>query len=135
MITVETEINATIQKVWEYWTNPEYITQWNFASSDWHCPSAINNIEPGATFTWRMEAKDGSAGFDFCGRYTQIERESFISYLLEDGRKVQIEFKTAGNKVYLKESFEAEGTNADEMQRTGWQSILENFKKLVEASS
>ena len=133
MITVETEIEAPIARVWEFWTRPEHITNWNFASDDWCCPSATNDLRPNGKFVWRMEAKDGSMGFDFTGTYSQVEKDKFISYTMADGRKVEIAFKVAGDKIILTESFEPEGTNPVEMQRAGWQSILVNFKKLVES--
>lgn len=135
MITLESEINAPIHKVWECWTNPEKIIKWNFASEDWCCPKATNDLRPNGKFVWRMEAKDGSMGFDFTGVYDRIEKEKFISYTMEDGRKVEIAFKVEQDKIKLTESFEPEGTNADEMQRAGWQAILENFKKLVESEA
>ncbi|MFD0843415.1 SRPBCC family protein [Flaviramulus multivorans] len=134
MITVETTIKAPIEKVWEFWTKPEHITNWNFASDDWCCPSATNDLRPDGKFVWRMEAKDGSMGFDFNGIYNQIEKHKFISYTMEDGRNVEIEFKAEGDNIKLTESFEPETTNPVEMQRAGWQAILENFKKLVESS-
>lgn len=135
MITVQIEIEAPIETVWEYWTDPKHIVHWNFASDSWCCPSATNDVRPNGKFTWRMEAKDGSMGFDFSGSYDQVEKEKFLSYSLGDGRRVEIEFKSDQQKVILTESFEPEGTNPVEMQRTGWQSILENFKKLVESAN
>ena len=132
MITVETEIESTLDSVWEAWTTPEAITQWNFASNDWCCPSATNDLKPGGEFVWRMEAKDGSMGFDFTGTYDIIENGKTISYKMTDGRKVVINFVKDGDRVKLTEAFEAEGTNSDEMQRTGWQAILVNFKNYVE---
>jgi len=132
-ITVETEIQAPIEKVWDCWTKPEHITHWNFASEDWCCPSATNDLKPGGEFVWRMEAKDESMGFDFAGTYEQIERGKSLSYKISDGRKVKVSFATEGDSIKLTESFEAEGTNSPELQRTGWQAILENFKKYVES--
>ena len=135
MITVEIEIEAPIEKVWEFWTKPEHIINWNFASDEWCCPTAANDLKPKGKFIWRMEAKDGSMGFDFTGIYNQIIAHEFISYTMEDGRRVEIEFKIEDDKIILTESFEPEGTNADEMQKAGWQAILGNFKKLVESSN
>jgi uncharacterized protein YndB with AHSA1/START domain len=135
MITVQTKIGAPIEEVWECWTKPEHITEWNFASDQWHCPHAINDLKPGGTFMWRMEAKDGSMGFDFTGTYLQIEKEKFISYKMSDGRRVDIMFGKIGEFVKLSESFEAEGTNSDEQQRAGWQVILGNFKNYVESKN
>jgi uncharacterized protein YndB with AHSA1/START domain len=133
MITVETTINAPVSKVWEHWTKSEHITNWNFATDEWHCPTATDNLESGGEFNWRMEAKDGSMGFDFTGVYDQIDENELITYKMADGRRVEIRFTEIDGEVKLTESFEAEGTNSDEMQRAGWQSILENFKKYVES--
>ena len=132
MITVHIEIHAPLDKVWEYWTLPEHIVHWNFASDDWHCPEAKNDLISGGTFTYRMEAKDGSMGFDFEGTYTEIEERKFIAYKMSDGRKVMINFEIQGDRVTLSEAFEAEGSNSDELQRLGWQAILVNFKTYVE---
>lgn len=133
MITVETTIKAPLSKVWENWTKSEHITNWNFASDEWHCPTASNDLKSGGKFNWRMEAKDGSMGFDFIGIYDQIKDKELITYKMSDGRKVEITFIEINGEVKLSESFEAEGTNADEMQRAGWQAILSNFKKYVES--
>lgn len=132
MITVEVEIEAPLANVWNRWTLPEHITQWNFASDEWCCPSAINELEPGGALVWRMEARDGSMGFDLNGTYEEIETGKFISYTLEDGRRVKIDFTVNGDKVKLAESFDPEGNNPEEMQRAGWQAILDNFRKYVE---
>lgn len=134
MITVEKNIKAPISKVWEYWTKPEHIINWNFASEEWHCPRASNELHPGGKLNWRMESKDGSMGFDFTGVYEQIKENELITYKMTDGRKVEIRFVELNDEVKLSESFEAEGTNSDEMQRAGWQAILENFKNYVEQS-
>jgi len=133
VITVENMINAPVEKVWECWTKPEHITHWCYASDDWHTPHATNDLRVGGNFSSRMEAKDGSMGFDFGGVYDQVDQHEYIAYTLGDGRKVQISFKADGNKTKLTESFEAEETNPVEMQRGGWQAILDNFKKYTEA--
>lgn len=133
MITVSIQTQTPVKKVWEYWTQPEYITQWNFASEDWSCPMAINPLNEGSEFNWRMEAKDGSFGFDFKGVYTSIIPLERIEYKMEDGRKVEISFKESNGITTVTEAFEPEGSNADEMQRNGWQAILNRFKSLVEA--
>lgn len=133
MITVKTLVNAPIELVWECWTQPEHIVHWNFASEDWQCPSASNPLVEGEKFSWRMEAKDGSMGFDFWGTYTRIEFQSALEYTLGDGRLVRIQFEENQDGIELTESFETEGTNSDEMQRAGWQAILNNFKKHVES--
>lgn len=132
MITVETEIEASLEEVWNAWTNPESITQWNFANDEWSCPSAINNLISGGEFVYRMEAKDGSMGFDFTGTYDHIVDKKSICYRMSDGRKVEIKFTQQGSSVKLTEAFEAEGSSSDEQQRLGWQAILGNFKKHVE---
>ena len=131
-ITVKTSINSNIKKVWEYWTNPEHITKWNFASDQWCCPSADNDLRPDGKFSWRMEAKDQSIGFNFEGTYVKIVENELLTYRIADGRTVDIEFLQNGNEITIKETFDAEGTNADEQQREGWQSILNNFKDYVE---
>jgi uncharacterized protein YndB with AHSA1/START domain len=133
MIVVQTTINAPVAKVWQYFTLPEHITQWSFASDEWHTPTATNDLKPGGHFTSRMEAKDGSMGFDFAGTYDAVKNHEHIAYTMGDNRKVAIEFKENGNTTTLVESFEPETTNPVEMQRGGWQAILDNFKKYVEA--
>lgn len=132
-ITIETTVNAPVEKVWEIWTEPKHITQWNNASEDWHTPRAENDLRPGGKFLSRMEAKDGSFGFDFGGTYDEVKSNEFIEYSMEDGRKVQITFLGNGNETKIEESFETENTHPAEMQRSGWQSILDNFKKYAEA--
>lgn len=132
-ITVQTSINSDIDTVWESWTNPDHITKWNFASDDWRCPSAINNLQPGKAFNWRMESKDGKIGFDFMGTYQKIVEKKLISYKMADGRNVTIQFLENEDHVILTETFDTEGTNSDEQQRAGWQAILENFKVYTES--
>ncbi|MEP6949046.1 MAG: SRPBCC family protein [Ginsengibacter sp.] len=134
VIIVENTINAPVEKVWKYWTKPEHITQWNNASDDWHTPRAENDLRIGGSFVSRMEAKDGSFGFDFGGVYDAITTNEHIEYTLGDGRKVTITFTADGNKTTVVESFEAESTNPVEMQKGGWQNILDNFKKYTEAN-
>lgn len=131
-IKVETTVNAPVEKVWNLYTNPEDVTQWNHASDDWHSPKAENDFRPGGTFVYRMEAKDGSFGFDFSGTYDEIRPYEFIEYTLEDGRKVKIDFGGEGNVTHVVVVFEAEHTHTEELQRSGWQAILDNFKKYVE---
>ncbi|MGN6619404.1 MAG: SRPBCC family protein [Ilyomonas sp.] len=134
VITVESIINAPVQKVWEYWSKPEHITKWNAASDDWHSPRAENDLRTGGKFLSRMEAKDGSFGFDFGGEYTNVKENELIEYIIGDGRKVKVVFTDLGNATKVVESFEAEGTHSEEMQRGGWQAILDNFKKYTEAN-
>lgn len=135
-ITIQTTIDAPIEKVWEFWTIPEHITQWNSASSDWHTPWAENNLEEGGNFLYRMEDKNSFSGFDFKGKYNQIKTNKLITYTLEDERKVKITFtKNNDNKTKIVETFEAENTNPLETQREGWQSILDNFRNYVESNT
>lgn len=131
-ITVESTINAPVEKVWNWWTAPEHIIHWNHASDDWHTPAAENDLRMGGKFSYRMEAKDGSFGFDFWGNYTNIENHRFIGITLGDGRKVELRFSVEGNKTKIIESFEPEDTNPFEMQKSGWQAILDNFRKYAE---
>lgn len=134
IITVENTINAPVEKVWEYWTKPEHITQWNNASDDWHTPWVKADLREGGSFVARMEAKDGSMGFDFGGVYDVLRPNEYIEYTIGDGRKVKINFSAQGNMTKVVESFEAENTNPLEMQRGGWQAILDNFKKYTETN-
>ncbi|MDD5361896.1 MAG: SRPBCC family protein [Ignavibacteria bacterium] len=131
-IIVQTNIKAPVEKVWEYWTSPEHITKWNFASADWQTPWAENDLRPGGKFKSRMEAKDGSAGFDFEGTYTTMKTNELIEYEIGDGRKVKVIFSQNGDETNVVETFEAENVFSHEQQRTGWQSILDNFKKYTE---
>lgn len=131
-IIVTTEINAPLEKVWEHWTNPQYIVKWNFASDDWYCPKAESDLIVGGQLKSTMSAKDGSFSFDFIGIYTKIEPMSQLDYTIEDGREVSIVFRQEGNKIIVTESFEAEILNPRDMQYYGWKAILENFKKHVE---
>tara|TARA_R110002050_G_scaffold243212_3_gene379708 strand:- start:503 stop:931 length:429 start_codon:yes stop_codon:yes gene_type:complete len=133
IITVQTTIQAGINKVWSYWTKPEHIINWNFATDEWSCPKAENDLKPNGKFSWRMEAKDGSMGFDFVGDYEKVIEKELITYKMSDGRLVRINFLDKGNEVTLIETFDAEGTNSDEQQKNGWQAILGNFKKYVES--
>jgi uncharacterized protein YndB with AHSA1/START domain len=133
-LTVETTILAPTEKAWRLWTEPRHIMQWNNASEDWHTPRAENDLRVGGKFLSRMEAKDGSWGFDFTGTYHTIEAPNHLEFTLDDGRKVQVSFSTQGNETTVTETFEAEQTHPLEMQQAGWQAILNNFKQYVEAS-
>ncbi|MCB9266688.1 MAG: VOC family protein [Lewinellaceae bacterium] len=132
VITVHATINAPVEKVWAMWTQPEHITKWNFASGDWHSPHAENNLRPGGKFSYRMEARDGSMGFDFSGAYTAVNENKNLEFTIDDGRHVQVHFSELDGGTFVMENFEAEKMNSIEMQRTGWQAILDNFKKYVE---
>ncbi len=133
-ITVQTTINAPVEKVWKLWTSPEHITKWNNASEDWHTPYAENDLQAGGKFLSRMEAKDGSMGFDLIGTYDFITTNESMEYTLGDDRKVSINFTSAGAQTSIIETFEAETTHPIEFQKSGWQSILDNYKKHVESS-
>lgn len=131
-ITVETSVNAPISKVWKYWSGPEHIIKWNNASDDWHTPRAENDLRPGGKFLSRMESKDGRDGFDFEGVYDEVKENKFIAYTIGDGRKVTVSFSGNGNETRITETFEAENAHSLEMQRGGWQAILDSFKNYVE---
>ena len=133
IITIETTVNVPVEKVWKLWTEPEHIKQWNNASPDWHTPHAENDLKIGGKFVSRMEARDGSFGFDFGGVYDAVKINELIAYTLGDGRKVEIIFSADGATTKIVESFEVESTHSIEMQQGGWQSILDNFKKHAEA--
>jgi len=130
-ITVECIVTSTIEKIWEYWTTPKHIEQWNTASEDWHTPKAVNDLRVGGKFCSTMAAKDGSFSFDFGGIYTEIQEYKLIKYTIEDGRMVSIDFIAIGDTVEIVETFEAENQNPIEMQRGGWQAILNNFKNML----
>ncbi|NVJ60533.1 MAG: SRPBCC domain-containing protein [Gammaproteobacteria bacterium] len=131
-IIIETQVNASLDAVWSAWTTPEDIIGWNFASDDWACPSAELDLKKDGNFCYRMEAKDGSMGFDFNGTFIHINPKRAIHYKIEDGRLVTVEFIEQDKSVKVIEEFEAEDENSAEMQKQGWQSILNNFKKHVE---
>jgi len=131
-ITVEAVVNAPIEKTWKFWTEPEHIKRWNSASDDWHTPAASNDLKAGGTFKVRMEAKDQSSGFDFEGIYSEVKKNEFIAYTMGDGRKVKVSFTPMGEQTKIVETFEPENENSLELQRTGWQAILNNFKKYTE---
>jgi uncharacterized protein YndB with AHSA1/START domain len=133
-VTVEASIKAPVEKVWKLWSTPEDIKKWNSASDDWHTPKAENDLRTGGSFSSRMEAKDGSFGFDFGGVYDEVIEHTLIAYTMGDGRTVKITFTTNGNETTVTEVFDAENQNPVEMQKVGWQAILDNFKKYVEAS-
>lgn len=132
-ITVSATIDAGIEKVWKYWTEPRHITNWNTATDEWHTPKAENDLKEGGRFVYRMEAKDGSFGFDFGGEYTEIREQELLAYKLDDGRKAKVSFEEKDEKVTLTEEFEVEDQNPVEMQKEGWQAILSNFKKYTES--
>ena len=133
-ITIEATVHAPIEKVWAYWTEPQHITQWAFASDDWEAPRAENDLQQGGKFVTTMAAKDGSESFDFEGEYTLVTENKLIEYTITDGRHVTVLFETTPEGVKITQTFDPENENPEDMQREGWQSILNNFKKYVERS-
>lgn len=133
-ITIQSTIQANSKKVWEDYTKPEHIIHWNFASDDWQCPWAKNDLRVGGKYSARMEAKDGSFGFEFEATYDKVIDQKLISYTMEDGRKASVTFESLENKTQVTIIFDAEDQNPIEMQRGGWQAILDNFKKYVESN-
>ena len=134
-ITVKTTVQTSIEKVWTLWTEPTHITKWNTASDDWHTPYAENDLRVGGKFLSRMEAKDGSFGFDFGGIYDEVLLHKVIAYTLGDGRKVNITFQGQDNETEITVTFDAETENPIEFQQQGWQAILDNFKKYAEQTT
>jgi uncharacterized protein YndB with AHSA1/START domain len=132
MITVQVVVNRKIEKVWEYFTSSKHITNWYFAADTWHCPSAENDVILGGKFNYIMAAKDGSFSFNFEGIYTEVTLHKSLSYILADGRKVQINFEENADSVTITESFDPENENTLELQQNGWQAILNNFKNYIE---
>ena len=132
-ITVEAKITAPVEKVWAAWTTPKDIEQWNAASDDWQTINATVDLRVGGVFSSRMEAKDGSFGFDFAGTYTKVEPNKLLEYKLGDERTVTVEFITTGNVVTVREIFDSEPTHSEEQQRQGWQAIMDKFARHVSA--
>jgi uncharacterized protein YndB with AHSA1/START domain len=137
-ITVQVTLKAPISKAWDCYTQPQHIIGWNFASDDWQCPKSENDIRVGGVFTSRMEAKDGSVGFDFCGFYTAVIDHELIEYTMgtpqNPDRKAEVKFESISEgETKVTVSFEPEQENPIEMQQTGWQSILDNYKKYTES--
>ena len=132
VIIVSALVNAPVEKVWKLWTTPSDIQQWNAASPDWHSPKAEHDLKPGGQFSYRLEAKDGSFGFDFGGTFDVVTEAEYLEYTLGDGRKVKVHFTKAGGGTRIDEHFEAESQYSEEMQQAGWQAILDNFKAYAE---
>lgn len=130
-ITVEAAVKGDLNRVWDAWNNAEDIKRWNAASEDWHTPESSVDLREGGSFRARMEAKDGSAGFDFEGTYTRIVPRKLIEYRMSDGRSVTVEFREEAGRVLVRETFDAESQNDAELQRQGWQAILDNFARHV----
>ncbi|HEY8937346.1 MAG TPA: SRPBCC family protein [Cyclobacteriaceae bacterium] len=133
-VTVEALVKAPVEKVWTIWSEPKHITKWNQASPDWHSPFAENDLRKDGKFKVTMAAKDGSFSFDFEGVYTNVQPHKVIEYVMGDGRKVKVTFSANGNETKVVETFEAEEENPVEMQRGGWQAILDSFKNYTEAN-
>lgn len=133
-ITVSATIYAPVANVWGKWTNPQHIIHWNFASDDWCCPKVENDLSVGGRYCARMEAKDGSVGFDFETIYDEIVKNRLIAYTMSDGRKAVTQFESKGNTTDVSTVFDAETENSVELQQQGWQMILNNFKQYVENS-
>ena len=131
-ITVKAEVNSNINIVWDYWTKPEHVMEWNNASPDWHCPDATNDLTVNGEFHYTMAAKDGSVSFDFWGTYVKVDPKKTLEIFLGDGRSLNIDFADQGESVLITETFEPEEVNSMELQTMGWQSILNNFKHYVE---
>ncbi len=131
-ITVTTVVASPIALVWEVYTSPEHITQWNAASSDWRCLEAESDLCVGGRFRSRMEARDGSEGFDFTGVYTEMVPQERIAYTIDDGRQAVVTFTLQEQGVVVETQFEPEGENSLELQQAGWQAILDNFRQYVE---
>lgn len=131
-ITVKTLVHADLDTVWKCYTDPQHITGWNFASADWHCPSVTSHLAPGGLYTARMEARDGSAGFDFQAVYDEIIDHQKISYTMTDGREAETTFRPEGDSVVITTIFDAEHSHPVELQQQGWQAILDQFKQYTE---
>lgn len=134
IVTIEAIVNAPIEKVWKYWTEPQHVRNWNAASADWHTTRAENDLRVGGNFVYRMEAKDGSFGFDFGGTYDVVKENGYIEFTMGDGRKVKTSFTQQDDAVKVVETFDAENTHPVDFQKAGWQAILDNFKKYTEES-
>ena len=133
-IAISATINADKSKVWDYYTKPEHIIKWNFADPSWCCPFATNDLRVGGKITARMEAKDGSFGFEFGGVYEAVEEGKSMTYTMGDGRQVEVVFDGDDRKVDVKVAFDPESENPEEMQKNGWEAILTNFKTYTEAN-
>lgn len=132
-IIIETIVSASLEKAWEVWTSPKHIVHWNNASEDWHTTHATNDLKVGGKFNYRMEAKDGKVGFDFWGIYDEIIDQQVIKITLGDDRKMEVRFFQNGSKLRVVETFEIEDENSEELQRLGWQAILDRFKVYTES--
>ncbi|EON74846.1 hypothetical protein ADIS_4678 [Lunatimonas lonarensis] len=131
-ITILTAVNAKIEKVWQYYNQAQHIIHWNFATDEWCCPKVETDFIEGGKYLARMEAKDGSFGFDFEAVFDEIREPEWVAYTMGDGPRAEIEFREEGEKTVVKISFDPDQSHSREMQRDGWQAILNNFKKYAE---
>lgn len=131
-LTVTASVHAPVEKVWQYYTESAHVIQWNNASPDWHTPRAENDLRTGGRFLYRMEARDGSFGFDFTGTYDAVEEWALIQYTMDDNRKVSVTFRQTEDGTEVTTVFDAESMNPLDMQQAGWQAILDNFKRYTE---
>ncbi|MFT3720971.1 SRPBCC family protein [Pseudorhodoferax sp.] len=134
-ITIETLVKAPLARVWSAWNDPRAIERWNAASPDWHTPRASVDLREGGRFSTRMEARDGSEGFDFEGIYTRVEPQRLIEYTMNDQRRVRVEFQASAGGTTVRETFDADDTYTPEQQREGWQAILDSFARYAEANA
>lgn len=132
-IVIENTVKVPVKRAWEIWTSPKHIVKWNAASDDWHTTSAESDLKAGGKFTSRMEAKDGSFGFDFSGVFEEVRENEYVASKLDDDRKMTVAFISQGDETKIIETFETENTNPIELQKSGWQAILDNFKKYAES--
>jgi uncharacterized protein YndB with AHSA1/START domain len=133
VVRVSVNVNVPLKLAWEIFAEPDHIVNWNFATEEWHCPSATNDLRLNGSFSWRMEARDGSMGFDYAGKYNTVAEFEHIELSLDDGRKVWITFSEHDDQVEVAETFEIEDENAAEMQKIGWQNILNNYRSYAES--
>ncbi len=131
-IEIDVMVNVSVAKAWAVFTQPEHVVNWNFAHESWHCPKAESDLKVGGRFNYRMDARDGSFGFDFCGTFTKVEAPNHLAFSLDDERLVSVTFSDEKNGTRIVEKFEAETENSIELQREGWQAILNNFKRYAE---
>lgn len=134
-VTIGVLVHAPLEQVWKCWSEPEHIMEWAHASDDWECPTASNDLRDGGRFSSVFAAKDGSTSFDFAGTYTAVTPHSYIAYTMDDGRTVETAFEETVEGVQITQTFEIENENPEEMQRSGWQAILNNFKAHTESLS
>lgn len=132
LVMIQAVSSAPLEKVWRYFVEPEHIVRWNYVVDNWHCPRAENDLTPGGRFNYRMEARDGSFGFDFSGEYEEIRPHELITYHLDDGRLVEVAFQASSDQTNITQKFEAEEANPMEFQKKGWQAILDRFAAYVE---